>query len=170
MYVKALLNLIEYPPEHYERIVTVAATSEGVSLREIGHHRRAETTPMWNMPREGFEQLYNQIPGSKPDFDTTWQVTGGNPAMLERLYRAGWDVNRVIKNFIREKNIIPSFVRRWSSHLREAVEDPDYLWYNAPEELINELVRRNLITHHLLEKNKPYGLMNHHQRKTQNSG
>ena len=46
MYVKALLNLIEYPPEHYERIVTVAATSEGMSLREIGRHRWAEITPM----------------------------------------------------------------------------------------------------------------------------
>ena len=89
MYVKALLNLIEYLPEHYERIVTVAATSEGMSLREIGRHRWAEITPMWNITKEGFRQLYEQLPGNKPDFDTTWQVTGGNPAMLERLYRAG---------------------------------------------------------------------------------
>ncbi len=65
LYVKALLNLIEYPPEHYERIVTIAATSEGVSLREIGRHRWAWSTPMWNMTREGFKQLYEQLPGDK---------------------------------------------------------------------------------------------------------
>ncbi len=38
LYVKALLNLIEYPPETYERIVAIVATSEGVSRREIGRH------------------------------------------------------------------------------------------------------------------------------------
>ncbi|MGC9227765.1 ATP-binding protein, partial [Caldivirga sp.] len=41
LYVKALLNLIEYPPEHYERIVTIVTTSEGVSRREIGRHSRS---------------------------------------------------------------------------------------------------------------------------------
>jgi hypothetical protein len=67
MYVKALLNLIEYPPEMYERIITIAATSEGVSLREIGRHEWADLRPMWNMPKEGFRQLYEQIPGDKLD-------------------------------------------------------------------------------------------------------
>jgi len=31
VYVKSLLNLIEYPPEQYERIVIIVATSEGFS-------------------------------------------------------------------------------------------------------------------------------------------
>jgi len=30
-YVKALLGLVEYPPEGYEKIIAIAATSEGVS-------------------------------------------------------------------------------------------------------------------------------------------
>ena len=54
-YVKALLNLIEYPPEDYERVVAVVAMSEGAARREIGKHRWANHRPMWNMSRRGFE-------------------------------------------------------------------------------------------------------------------
>ena len=156
MYVKALLNLIEYPPEHYERIVTIAATSEGVSLREIGRHRWAETIPMWNMSREGFEQLYNQIPGRKLSLDDAWRLTGGNPAMLENLYRVDWNVGKVADRLIREKGITYSFTRKWLNHLREAVNDPDYLWYNAPEELTNELIGKNLILYFLPDRDQQF--------------
>jgi len=45
-YVKMLLNLIEYPPESYENIVIIVATSEGLSRWRIGRHRWAEITPM----------------------------------------------------------------------------------------------------------------------------
>jgi len=38
MYVKSLLNLIEYPPEQYERIVIIVAASEGFSRWRIGRH------------------------------------------------------------------------------------------------------------------------------------
>jgi len=53
-YVKALLNLIEYPASRYERMVVLVATSEGVSRREVGRHLWAEVVPMWNMSKEGF--------------------------------------------------------------------------------------------------------------------
>jgi hypothetical protein len=36
IYVKSLLNLIEYPPRSYEKIVALAATREGVTREEIG--------------------------------------------------------------------------------------------------------------------------------------
>ncbi len=41
IYVKSLLNLIEYPPRSYEKIVAIAVTSEGLSRAEIGRHRWA---------------------------------------------------------------------------------------------------------------------------------
>ena len=41
-------------------------TSEGISRNEIGRHRWADLRPMWNMDREGFKQLYDQLPGDKP--------------------------------------------------------------------------------------------------------
>ena len=44
-YVKSLLNIIEYPPEPYEKVVVVATTSEGVSRARIGRHRWAEIVP-----------------------------------------------------------------------------------------------------------------------------
>jgi len=37
-YVKALLNLIEWPPAEYERIVVLVASSEGVTRRRVGRH------------------------------------------------------------------------------------------------------------------------------------
>jgi hypothetical protein len=53
-YVKALLNLIEYPASRYERMVVLVATSEGLSRREVGRHLWAEVAPMWNMSRGVF--------------------------------------------------------------------------------------------------------------------
>jgi len=82
LYVKGLLNLIEYPPGDYERIVAIAATSEGLSREEIGRHLWAHLAPMWNMPKEGFRQLYEKLPGHKPPFEEVWRLTGGNPRML----------------------------------------------------------------------------------------
>jgi len=91
-YVKGLLNMIEHPVYRYEKIVVLVATSEGVSRSEIGRHRWADIMPMWNMPREGFRQLYEKLPGPKPPFEEAWRLAGGNPGMLSRLYstaRAG---------------------------------------------------------------------------------
>jgi Archaeal ATPase. len=127
IYVKSLLNLIEYPPRSYEGIVAVVATSEGVTRGEIGRHRWAELTPMWNMPREGFHQLYEKLPGAKPPFEDVWRWTGGNPEMLARLYKAGWDVEEVVLHLMQNKKLSAEFTRRWKRWLKVAVEDPDAL-------------------------------------------
>ena len=76
IYVKGLLGLIEYPPRSYDAVIAVVATNEGVSRREIGRHRWASHRPMWNMPREGFRQLYDQLPGRKPEFEDVWKNNG----------------------------------------------------------------------------------------------
>jgi hypothetical protein len=57
IYVKMLLNLIEYPPADYEKIIAIVATSEGLSRWRIGRHRWADVRPMWNMSRRGFESF-----------------------------------------------------------------------------------------------------------------
>jgi len=61
--------------------------------------------PMWNMNRKGFEELYEKLPSPKPDFENAWRLTGGNPEMLARLYRANWDVEVVVKRLIRAKKL-----------------------------------------------------------------
>jgi len=147
-YVKALLNTIEYPPEPYERIVIIVATSEGVSRARIGRHRWAEVTPMWNMSRRGFEELYERIPGPKPGFDEVWRLTGGNPDMLRRLYLSKWSAGAVVKNLIKLKKL-DAFVSSLSSDERkwlcEAVGDPDTLYTRERIPLLHKLVELNLI-------------------------
>ena len=152
-YVKALLGVIEYPPASYERVVAVIATSEVVTKREIGRHRWAYLTPMWNMPREGFRQLFDQIPGEKPLFEEVWKITGGNPKLLGELYEAGWDVNRVVGRLIKGRGLVPGFIDKWRPWLKKAVEDPDVLWSpEAPMQLIEELEAKNLIMYFLPER------------------
>jgi len=144
--VKGLLELIEHPPASYDRIVAIVATSEGLSRGEIGRHRWAYMRPMWNMSRGAFEELYDRIPGPKPDFNAIWTWTGGNPDMLAKLYQAGWNVERVIVDLANMKGVTAGFVGRWRAFLDKAIENPDILWEESvPGELVEELITKNLI-------------------------
>jgi len=157
LYVKSLLNLIEYPPRSYEGIVAVVATSEGLSRSEIGRHRWAHLAPMWNMPREGFQQLYEKVPGPKPPFNEVWKWTGGNPNALRELYMAGWSRDAVVAQLIREKDLTPDFIAKWRDWLERAVEDPEALWSpDIPEELKAELIRRNLIIYNMYDRDQVF--------------
>ena len=155
IYVKGMLGLIEYPPKPYERIITIAATSEGLSRWEIGRHRWAELTPMWNMGKEGFRKLYEQIPGNKPVFEEVWKLTGGNPSMLAKLYQESWNADLIVRRLIEEKKVTPELIAKWRTWLEEAINDPDVLWRpDAPSELIDELVKRNLILYFMSDRDQ----------------
>jgi len=157
LYVKSLLNLIEYPPGDYEKIVAIAATSEGLSREEIGRHRWSIIMPMWNMPKEGFRQLYEELPGPKPPFDNVWRLTSGNPRVLSKLYLANWDKDAVVAQLIREKRLTPGFIARWRVWLEKIVNDPEALWSpDVPEELIRQLVERNLIVYNIYERKQVF--------------
>ena len=151
--VKSLLELIEYPPASYDSIIAIVATSEGLSRREIGRHSWALLRPMWNMSREGFEQLYERIPKPKPPFEDVWRNTGGNPRTLSLLYQANWNVKRVITEYTAGREITPRFIVKWREWLEKAIENPDILWTpNTPEELVNELISRNLIVYNMYDR------------------
>jgi dephospho-CoA kinase len=153
VYVKSLLNLIEYPPESYENIVVITATSEGLSRWRIGRHRWAWLMPLWNMSRNGFKELYEKIPGDKPPFEYIWKMTGGNPFILSQLHGINWNVDIIVNTLIEGKNLTPIFVTKWRKWLEEAIKDPDTLWNpDTPEELINELTSRNLIVYFLRDR------------------
>jgi hypothetical protein len=152
-YVKSLLNLIEYPPEPYENIVIIVATSEGLSRWRVGRHGWALTMPLWNMSRKGFEELYEKIPEPKPSFEDVWRLTGGNPRALSMLFEVTWNSDAITKAFVEEKKLTQSFVNRWRSILEEAVKDPDTLWrFDAVEEPVKELIERNLIVYFLRDR------------------
>nr|WP_181953804.1 ATP-binding protein [Pyrobaculum arsenaticum] len=154
-YVKALLGLIEYPPRSGDSIVVVVATGEGITRREIGRHRWADLMPMWNMPRDGFKQLYDQIPGEKPLFEVVWKAAGGNPGLLAWLYKTKWRSDSVVKKLIREKRI-KAFISKLGDEerelLRRAVEDPDVLYTREGIPLMERLVDMYLIVDTLPER------------------
>ncbi len=111
---------------------------------------------MWNMPKEGFQQLYEKLPGAKSPFEDVWRWTGGNPEMLARLYKAGWDVEEVVLHLMQSKKLSAEFTRRWRRWLEAAVEDPEVLWTgDVPEELVKELEARNLIVYNMYDRD-PY--------------
>jgi hypothetical protein len=152
-YVKALLNIIEYPPESYEKIVIIAATSEGFSRWRIGRHLWAWIMSMWNMSRKGFEELYERIPEPKPGFDEVWRLTGGNPRILSMLYRARWSIDSVVEELVKSKGISMDFVKRWRQYLADIVENPDALMEeDVPEELKHALIEKNLIIYDLFSR------------------
>jgi hypothetical protein len=37
---------------------------------------------MWSTGKEGFKELYEEVPGIKPDFEYIWKLVGGNPNYL----------------------------------------------------------------------------------------
>jgi hypothetical protein len=157
-YVKALLGLVEYPPEGYEKIVAITATSEGVSRWEIGRHRWADIMPVWNMSRRGFEELYEELPSPKPPLEDAWRITGGNPGMLAKLFNSNWASDRVVERIVEGKKLrsfIASLNTYEESWLLEAVENPDTLFVKERMPLLNKLVELNLIIDDIPER-KPY--------------
>jgi hypothetical protein len=156
-YVKELLGLIEHPPASYDNIVAIVATSEGVTRQRIGRHLWATIMPMWNMSREGFEELYSVVPSSKLSFNDIWRLTGGNPRIYSLLYQVDWDVDKVIVDLVKEKELTPSFISKWRSWLEKAVEDPDILWDpSTPRELVSGLIERNLIAYDLYPRDQRF--------------
>jgi len=152
-YIKALLGVMEHPPSHYERIVAIVATSEGRSRAEIGRHEWSDLIPMWNMSKNDFRELYDQIPGEKPSFEDVWRITGGNPRILRELYKSRWDINEVLTRIIRSKRLSPNFIKKWSRYLEKIIEDPDYLWSgDVPERLLDILLAKNLVIDNLYER------------------
>ncbi len=145
IYVKALLNLIEYPPGDYENIVVVVSSSEGTSRERIGRHRWTTFRMMWNMPKEGFKRLYDALPGDKPSFEDAWKWTGGNPSMLAKLMEAGWDVDVVVKEVEKVKSLyrlVGGADRGVFELFGRVVEDLDAIFRGLRDSSVQGLERR----------------------------
>ena len=150
---KSLLNLIEYPPGDYDRMVIVVASSEGRSRDILARHAWTSTRLMWNMSREGLKELYYALPGAKPGFEDVWRLTGGNPRMLAALYEHDWDAERVVEEELVAGKALARLVARLDDEelelLREALTDPDALFRRlrdpAAQRLEEKLVEYNLV-------------------------
>ncbi len=140
-------------------MVAIVATSEGTSSWEIGRHRWALLRPAWNMSRRGFEGLYEKIPGPKPDFEEVWRLTGGNPEMLARLYKAKWDAGAVVEDLKGSKRLdafTSSLTSDEKKYLLEAIEDPDTLLARERIPLLNRLAEMNLIVDAIPERRQEF--------------
>jgi len=146
-------KLIKYPPGECKRIVVTVASGEGVTWEGVGRHGWADVFVMWNMPQDGFEQLYRLLPEPKPPFEDVWRLTGGNPNALERLCKSDWSDEAVLSRVVREKSLY-EWVSTLDPHTRglleEALEDPDAIFRRlrgeAARRLRDELIARNLIS------------------------
>ena len=99
------------------------------------------------MAKVGFEQLYEQLPGNKPNFEDVWRLAGGNPRILERLYENNWSGEAVVRELIDRKGL-RVFVESLNEHEREplakALDDPDVLMSRDGIPLMNKLIELNL--------------------------
>ncbi len=155
IYVKALLNLIEYPPSAYEKAVVLVTSSEGVTAERVGRHRWADMYIMWNMAREGFAQLYDVLSSPKPSMDEVWKWTGGNPEMLIRLFERGWDVDGVVLAVLggrRLDDLVGDLDYDEKRILEEAVWDPDVLRAREAAGLRRVLTEKNLVIRVMLRE------------------
>ncbi len=144
LYVKALLNLMEYPPGEYESIFVLATSGEGLTRARIGRHRWARIMLLWNLTREGLRELYEQIPGEKPDLEQIWKFTGGNPWLLRDLYVFNWNFNTTLKNLIQSRGIATfidsiSGSREMLNLLKDVVNDPDTIVREYHREEVRKL-------------------------------
>jgi len=150
IYVKALLNLIEWPPKEYEKIVVLVTSSEGVTWERIGRHNWADIFVMWNISRGGFEELYKLLPDPKPALEEVWRLVGGNPRYLERLFAVGWSTEKIVENIVETRRIaelVGSLSETELEILGEALEDPDVMLkrYREAEHLLRRLIEANMV-------------------------
>ena len=108
---------------------------------------------MWNMSEKGFKELYEKLPGRKPKFKEVWGLTGGNPEMLARPYQDDWNVDAVVAELIKAKELTRDLVKRWEPYLKEVVEDPQSLWEeDYPSEFREELIAKNLVVYNMYDR------------------
>ena len=109
------------------------------------------------MPRDGFSELYGQVPGENPGLDEAWRLTGGNSRLLGVLYENDWDAEKVARLIMRSKNLaelVAELDADEKQALLKTIEDTDYLWRNRRKykHLVERLVELNMIVDNLHDR------------------
>lgn len=151
LYAKKALTIAEHPPIEVGKTFVLIASSEGLSLENIGRHLWANIKTLWNLDRGGFRELMSQIEGVEAE--RLWQATGGNPRADE-----SWSEEAVVEKMYKAGNVDIKLLSKY----KEAVEDPGAL-LEAPEEVKRHLIAKNLILKIMdpiapLEKEKMLGV------------
>jgi len=128
-YVKWLHELSERLAEDYDlsTVSIIVTTSEGTSLDIVSRHRHAEVRLLWNLDREGFKELLQELkPPPYTDFETVWRLLGGNPGkLIELATRFGWSVEQMMQYHINRIERVIDRVKAMNAvnELRELATD-----------------------------------------------
>ena len=160
LYAKKALTIAEHPPIEVGKTFVLIASSERLSLENIGRHLWANIKTLWNLDRGGFRELMSQIEGVEAE--RRWQATGGNPRAVELLRDESWSEEAVVEKMYKAGNVDIKLLSKYKEAVEKAVEDPGAL-LEAPEEVKRHLIAKNLILKIMdpiapLEKDKMLGV------------
>ncbi|RLE57230.1 MAG: hypothetical protein DRJ40_02645 [Thermoprotei archaeon] len=153
-YMKWLYEAITKIKQEYrpESILILVTTSEGQSLQRIIRHTYTKVNLLWNLPKEAFTQLANQL--QPPDRDTvekTWELTGGNPRRLIEIakwYR--WNIDQWLEDLKENiRDVAKTAIKlNLVEELIKVIENPDNIdvvTTEKMERLYKILLERNLV-------------------------
>ncbi|RLE56585.1 MAG: hypothetical protein DRJ40_05490 [Thermoprotei archaeon] len=153
-YVKWLYELIGKLHRRYspKSILIVATTSEGKSLDLVMRHTYTVVKLIWNLPREPFYELVQELkPPNLNLREELWRVTGGNPrALIEIAHVHRWDIGSWLNTLERRLTKVLTTIRsrNLENELMKAIEDPDTVHTEATprtEQLQQILTEENLL-------------------------
>ena len=155
-YVKWLLESIYKIANKYSprSVLIIATTSEGYSLNRVMRHRWASISLIWNLGKEGFKELSEQLnPPSNNVVEEAWKMTGGNPrALIELAIKHSWDVDSwkdyLLRKLVEVYRIVK--VENVVEEVREIVDDPDNIYRKATKRMDKAyriLLDENMITY-----------------------
>ncbi len=153
-YVKWLYELIGKLHRRYspKSILIVATTSEGKSLDLVMRHTYTVVKLIWNLPREPFYELVQELKPPNPNLrEELWRVTGGNPrALIEIAHVHRWDIGSWLNTLERKLTKVLTTIRsrNLENELMKVIEDPDTVHTEATpktEQLQQILTEENLL-------------------------
>ena len=106
-----------------ESALVVVATSEGASRRLLARHSYASTSLLWNLTRDGLDELLSQIE-APISTEEAWRITGGNPRLLGRLAELEWSPGKLVAG-LAEQRLAEALEAVGREALEKLVEDPD---------------------------------------------
>ena len=81
---------------------------------------------MWNLDKESFYELLDELGAPSNEREEIWKNLGGNPRLAIMLKTYRWDLTKLENDLYRSiKVLIEPIITKFKKELREIVEDVD---------------------------------------------
>jgi len=158
-----------------EAATFIVLTSEGRSLEKVWSHSHAATFMVWNLGRQAFEELVEQL--SVPeglDREAVWRLLGGNPRrLLELVTVYDWSLEAMLDAYTERLRGVVEYAAQegLTGALARIVEDPDAAAeaYRAKRLLLEHnllLPVSTMLGFHRLEPSRSLGVGRHYAWQT----